>query len=269
MLYEVITFQKLAATYRYASKPPEMLLTHPLPETRIAEARTRAANFPPRVLDSNPNFAFAKARIQVRYGPESAEALLTQYDNLLTRNQAQNRDGARYGKVLALMKLQRDDEAAPLLAELARTYPDNLFILDTQTDLDLAAKRYDASIARLTQRLQSMPDNDVVLFNLANSYLEADQPKAAAGLLDRYARNHPDSDLAWKMLSQAYQQIGDATNLYLAQAEYFALRGDFLRAIDELSRARGSSSDKLVLARIDARIAQLEEAKRQDESLKR
>ncbi|MGL5481000.1 MAG: M48 family metallopeptidase, partial [Aeromonas veronii] len=32
-------FQKLAAEYRYASKPPEMLLTHPLPETRISEAR--------------------------------------------------------------------------------------------------------------------------------------------------------------------------------------------------------------------------------------
>ena len=60
-------FQKLAATYRYASKPPEMLLTHPLPETRIAEARTRAANFPPRVLDSSPNFAFAKARISYNF----------------------------------------------------------------------------------------------------------------------------------------------------------------------------------------------------------
>ncbi len=262
-------FQKLAATYRYASKPPEMLLTHPLPETRIADARTRAANFPPRVLDTTPNFAFAKARIQVRYGPESAEALLTQYDGLLARNQAQSRDGARYGKVLALMKLQRNEEAAPLLAELAEAYPDSLFILDTQTDLDLAGKRYAASIARLTQRQQSMPDNDVVLFNLANSHMEAGQPQEAAGLLDRYVRNHPDSDLAWHMLTQAYQQTGDATNLYLAQAEYSALRGDFQQAIEMLNRARATSNDKLVLARIDARITQLDEAKRQDESLKR
>jgi len=35
-------FSKMSAKYRYASKPPAMLLTHPLPESRISDARQRA-----------------------------------------------------------------------------------------------------------------------------------------------------------------------------------------------------------------------------------
>ena len=41
-----------------------------------------------------------------------------------------------------------------------------------------------------------------------------------------------------------------------------------MRAMDELNLARAISSDKLALARIDARLVQLEEAKRLDESLR-
>ena len=95
-----------------------------------------------------------------------------------------------------------------------------------------------------------------------------DKVTQAAKLLDLYLRDHPDSDLGWKTLVSAYQQAGDETNLHLAFAEGRALQGDFLRAMDELNVARATTSDKLVTARIDARLVQLEQAKRQDESLK-
>ncbi|MFQ3338840.1 MAG: putative Zn-dependent protease, partial [Colwellia sp.] len=43
-------FSKMSTKYRYASKPPAMLLTHPLPESRIVDARQRALNYPARPL---------------------------------------------------------------------------------------------------------------------------------------------------------------------------------------------------------------------------
>ncbi len=259
-------FQKLAAEYRYATKPPEMLLTHPLPETRIAEARSRAANFPRLSPHDDTQFLFAKARIQVRFSQETPDGMLSYFDRQLSR-QGQRQD-LLYGKALALLALNRPAEAEVLINKLAERYPDNFFVLDTQTDIDMANKRYDQAIKRLENKRKQLPNNSVVIFNLASCYLETNRATQAAKLLDLYLRDHPDSDLGWKTLVSAYQQTGDETNLHLAYAESKALSGDYLRAMDELNMARATTSDKLQLARIDARLVQLEEAKRQDESLR-
>ncbi len=259
-------FQKLAAEYRYASKPPEMLLTHPLPETRIAEARSRAANFPRQSPHDDTEFLFAKARIQVRFSQETPEGMLSYFERQISR-QGERQD-LQYGKALALLALNRASEAEVLINKLASRYPDNFFVLDTQTDIDMASKRYEQAIKRLENKRRQLPNNSVVIFNLASCYLEINRPAQAAKLLDLYLRDHPESDLGWRTLVNAYQQAGDETNLHLAYAESKALSGDYLRAMDELNLARATTSNKLQLARIDARLVQLEEAKRQDESLR-
>ncbi|MFP3459120.1 hypothetical protein R0J89_22985, partial [Psychrobacter sp. SIMBA_152] len=50
-------FGRLAEKYRYVSKPPEMLMTHPLPESRIADTRARAENM--QRVDVAPSLDFA------------------------------------------------------------------------------------------------------------------------------------------------------------------------------------------------------------------
>jgi predicted Zn-dependent protease len=57
--------------------------------------------------------------------------------------------------------------------------------------------------------------------------------------------------------------------LHQAQAEYLALRGDIEQATDQQHMARANTADNLSQARIDARIAELEEQKKVDDSLKR
>ena len=77
-------FQKLAAEYRYASKPPEMLLTHPcrrpgsakpVPGRELWRARPAA----------EPGLLAGQVRIQVRYGTETPQALLTYFDSRLQK----------------------------------------------------------------------------------------------------------------------------------------------------------------------------------------
>jgi beta-barrel assembly-enhancing protease len=259
-------FQKLAAEYRYASKPPEMLLTHPLPETRIAEARNRAANFPRQAIHDETDFLFAKARIQVRFSRETPDAMLSYFEHQISRKG--NQSHLLYGKALALLALNRAQDAATIINGLAQRYPDDLFILDTQTDIDMVNQHVEQATKRLETMRTRLPENSVVIFNLASCYMQQHQFQKAAKLLDLYVRANPESDLGWKTLVSVYQQTGDETNLHLAYAESKALSGDYLRAMDELNLARATSSNKLVLARIDARLVQLEEAKRLDESLR-
>lgn len=54
--------EKLLDQARYSSRPPEILLTHPLPESRLADARNRANQMRPMVVQSSEDFYLAKAR---------------------------------------------------------------------------------------------------------------------------------------------------------------------------------------------------------------
>lgn len=56
-------FGRLADEYRYASTPPPMLLTHPLPEDRITDSRARARSYPPLKLAPSLDYHLARARI--------------------------------------------------------------------------------------------------------------------------------------------------------------------------------------------------------------
>ena len=81
---------------RYASKPPEMLLTHPCPETPDQRSpcpgrelwRARPAAEP------GPGWP---VRIQVRYGTETPQALLTYFDSRLQKG-ITPQDAAIYGR---------------------------------------------------------------------------------------------------------------------------------------------------------------------------
>lgn len=54
--------EKLLDQARYSTRPPEILLTHPLPESRLADARNRANQMRPVVVQSSADFYLAKAR---------------------------------------------------------------------------------------------------------------------------------------------------------------------------------------------------------------
>lgn len=264
-------FQKLAAENRYSSRLPEMLLTHPITENRIAEARNRAGSYQTRHLESSLDFLLAKVRIQVMYSNQNVDGLLTSFMQQIEKSRPNTTPwlAAQYGNALSLMKLHRTAEAGETLAMLIKRQPDNLFFQDSLTDQEIDALQFNAAINRLEQRNQNMQENPVIIMNLANVYLKADRTDAAIRLLDQYTRNNPESSVAWQLLAEGYQQTANQAGFHQAQAEFLALRGDIEQATDQLHMARANTADNLSQARIDARIAELEEQKKVDDSLKR
>ena len=127
-------FQKLAAEYRYASKPPEMLLTHPLPETRISEARARAGAMvrAPRRRAWTSGWLGC---IQVRYGTETPQALLTYFDSRLQKGITPSRMLPSMARRWPCCSSKRTDEADTLMQELATRHP-RIFVVDALTDID-------------------------------------------------------------------------------------------------------------------------------------
>ncbi|MEH0875558.1 M48 family metallopeptidase [Pectobacterium cacticida] len=248
--------QKLADQSRYASKPPEILLTHPLPESRLSDARNRANQMRSTPVQSSQDFFFAKIRVFGMYGssdrPQNND-LLVQWEKGNVREQL----AAKYGRAIQLYQAKKYDEARNVLQPLLDKAPKNPWFVDLMTDIDLGQHRASQAISRLLN-VPDMQTNPVLQLNLANAYVEGKQPAAASRILYRYTYAHPDDTNGWDLLAQAAAAQGQRAEELAARAESLALSGQLDQAIRLLSNASSLVKlGSLEQARYDARIDQL------------
>lgn len=253
--------QKLADISRYASKPPEMLLTHPLPNSRLADARNRTKWSGAAAGTSSQDFYLAKARALAMY-PTDAHRL---NDDLFTRWQQGNADeqlAARYAASIQLLREKRFASAQALLLPLLKQHPANLWLLDVLTDIDIGLNQSQQAVARL--RSASDQQNPVIQINLANALIEAKLATEAIAVLHRYTWENPDDPNGWDLLANVCAKQGLLDAALSARAEQLALTGEFQQAITLLSSASKhvpvGSTDQ---ARYDARIDQLNRLQQQ------
>ncbi|MCL1143086.1 beta-barrel assembly-enhancing protease [Shewanella gaetbuli] len=262
-------FAQLATRYRFTTTPPQMLLTHPLPESRITDARNRASLYPHRYVPDNLNYQLAKARIQVRFSSFSDQAALSLFNTQLKKRTYTFKQAAQYGKALALFRLKQFEESEQIIDELLALDNDNLFYIDTKTDLLAQKKSYDEAIALLESQRKLKPTSQVINANLAHIYVEAGQPKKAIPMLQDIIFLDKQNILPYQIMSDAYRKMGDKALEHYSKAEAMALMADYKGAIDQLNYAyRHSEGEPLQIARIEARIRQFREADRSLEALK-
>ncbi|VTR33153.1 Putative Zn-dependent protease, contains TPR repeats [Serratia fonticola] len=140
--------QRLADQSRYASKPPEMLLTHPLPDSRLSDARNRANQMPRQLVQSSQDYLLARVRTLGMYSSEGyglSEDLLDTYSKGNIREQI----AAKYGRAILFYEAKKYDEARNLIQPLLAKDPKNVWMLDLLTDIDLGQNKAAQAIARL------------------------------------------------------------------------------------------------------------------------
>jgi len=246
-----------------------MLLTHPLPESRITDARNRAAQYPSRYIPDNLNYQLAKSRIQVRFSSFNDEAALSLFETQIKKNTYTFKEAALYGKALALFRLKKFDESEAIIDTLIKQDANNLFYIDTKTDLLAQRKAFDDAIVLLEAQRKLKPTSQVVNANLANIYVESGSPKKAIPMLEELIFLDKQNILPYQIMTDAYRKMGNKALEYYANAEAMALAADYKGAIDQLNYAyRHSEGQQLQIARIEARIRQFREADRQLEALK-
>lgn len=248
--------QKLADASRFASKPPEMLLTHPLPDSRLSDARNRANQMKQVVVQSSQDFYMAKVRALGMFSTgqnQLTSDLLTSLTNGNSREQA----AALYGKAVLLLGESKYQQARNIIAPLLAKQPDNIWYLDIMTDIDIGLKQPQQAINRLLST-KGVSSNPVLQLNLANAYVEAKQPASASKVLYRYTWANKDDPNGWGLLAQASADQGLTDEEQAARAEDLALSGQLDQAIRSLSSASAAVPlGSLKQARYDARIDQL------------
>lgn len=249
-------FGKMAEEYRLQSRPPERLLTHPLTEKRIADARNRMNRYPEVRLRPSLSFHLAKARLLARYQFKPEYAL----EHFIAVNDNQTyvvKQAALYGLAIALFANQKYPEAKQINDQLLANDTSNLFYIDLATDIAIAMGQAKQAITKLQDELAHKPRNSVVVLNLANAYLADGQQEKAIELIRDYLLLHPQDQLAYQILSDAYKAEKSFMGMHQSKAELLALYGAYPNAIDELQHAYNyTGDDHLEKQRIRARIQQ-------------
>lgn len=251
--------QKLADESRGSAMPPEMLLTHPLPNSRLADIRNRAGQMarPPHHAASL-DFLLAKVRVMTMYGGnDTADA--RQFLQQLSAGSAHEKTAAQYGEAILAYQDQQYDKASALLLVLNKQAPDNEWFLDALTDVDVANQQAGRAVTRL-EKSRAVNTSPVLQLNLANACIEAGQNAKAHNLLNNYTFTRPDDPNGWALLERASAAEGERDQELAARAESLALKGKLEDAVTLLKQASAAGTgSKLDQARYDARIDQLRE----------
>jgi predicted Zn-dependent protease len=259
-------FSKMSEKYRYASKPPAMLLTHPLPESRIADARQRAHNFPIRQLAPSLQFELAKSRIQARY-QGNPKNNISYFERQLDKQRYTLKAAAEYGLAISYFENKQYQLAKELLESLQKQDKHNLFYIDVLTDVYLGLKEYDKALTMLSNLALYMPNNQVISLNYSNALLSAGKYEQAVTVLQDFLLVNPNNFIAYDILTTVYRKQEKIGLMHTAKAEVLALLGGFSKAVDELQTSYNLVEEQpLLQKRIKARILQFQE---QENKLKR
>lgn len=259
-------FQRMKQQSMYNHMPPEYLLTHPLFESRIADAQNRARSLPTKQATNSLFFYLVRARLEIEKG-ENTKRKLARLKEALVAGRYQNKTAARYGYALALLKNQQPQEALLLLQELTTENP-NQFVLELSlAEAEQATGHLDRALNRTHHLLEIYPNNYPILLQYATLLLQNKQPQKVINLLKAQRKQHDDDPIIHQMLARSYSMLRQPVELHRAQAEWHLTRGEFKEALQQLDLAlEYAENNKAILKTIRDRkeaILDIQKAQRE------
>ena len=246
-------FERMQTAFRFVDKPPEFLLTHPLTDARITDARNQAERFDGRTVEPSLDYQFMRARARIHYADSPRRAVAD------ARSLRGGGDADTYALAVALSRADHHEEAVETARRLHQAHPHSLLMAASLAEILIAAERLDEALVLLSNRLRINPDNEPLTYLKAEALDSADRHAEAAELLWRHARVNTDDVDVWHLLAETAGLAGDTMGVHRARAEYFALFGAYRQAIQHIEYARRlvDTDDRPLGARLDQRLLDL------------
>lgn len=256
-------FERLIAINRFGRRPPEFLLSHPVTESRIADARSRVFRYPNQEYKDNLEYQFARARVEARYAEDKkayVEERITRLEN--SKGEFEKTSNA-YGLVMALWGNKQYKDAHTVLEPLLLKDPNRISLAVTQSEILTSQNESRQAISFLDRHLQINPGNHALTMAYANALIQNRDYSAASKIIQRHSTSRPDDHQLWYLLAETQGQAGNISEVHQARAEYFRLIGDFRRAREQLQFALrieiDGDSSPAIAARIREKINGIED----------
>lgn len=259
-------FEKLQQASRfYDNRLPELLKTHPVTLSRIADSRNRAEQYPvnkkpPGALTDNSAYRLVQAKLRV-LSSEDPAGYIKDFENItLKKTKHPAAEHEYYGYALALLAANRYSEARAQIEKLLTKEPEKIPYIIAMAKLDMADKRLAEAVQNLSAALDLYPHNHPLTVVYAHALLESGQAGAARILLKEHVRRISDDPALYALLARAEVDAGYKADSHQSLAEYYYLSGETRSAIDQLNIALRLTQNKdfYRTSRIEARLKQLQ-----------
>ncbi len=237
---------------------PDMLRTHPRPESRAADTQDRLPL--PRIRQAGPRdrkaYDLAKARTRALL-TEDNQTLIRELETRLAKGDFTNEISERYAYALALRQAGRYNEARQQVSRLQRSDPDRLAFHIEAAEIALAEGNREQAWRLFEEALRLYPDDFTLAMHYGRTLSAHGDPQRAMRLLQPHLRHRPNDPQLYATYAQAAQRAGDRAATHATMAEYHYLNGELLAAIEQLEtglRNPGLSPNQE--ARLRARLKQ-------------
>lgn len=260
-------FERLMDISRFTSRPPEFLLSHPVTESRVSDARNRANRYPARAINHGIEYHLMRSRIQVHYEPNKANAVRDFTNRLNAARESTEQNYTRYGLALAYLADKQFQRAHQELDRLLAGEPNRITYVVTKADILAESGKPDASLEYLERHLRINPSNHPLTMAQVSALVAQRDYHNAVRIMERHAVSRPEDHHLWYLIAETQGQAGDISKVHQARAEYFILVGDFRSAREQLTYAlrieSGREENMPLIARLRQRVSDVETMQRE------
>lgn len=213
---------------------PAMLIDHPVTSDRIAEARARAAQFPPVRAHDSLTFDLVKERVRVLTATGDVD-LAGIYAKKIAEGETSL--GNRYGYGLALLQGNHADQAAKIFAELLPQHENLTLLWDALAQAQAKAGHTSEALATFGHAEVLFPRNVPLTVRYARALMDAGRPaQAHLMLLDLFNQVEPTPGQI-QLTALAASAADDPGDAYYYMGEYQLANGDLQLAVQQYQLA--------------------------------
>lgn len=230
---------------------PEFLRTHPVGAARIAEARSRARNYPAVERDNTKNYGIARSRLLVASLP-TPEAAVERFESTPYDEQA---DTQKYGRALAYLRAGRNEEANRIFEELLSRDQQVIAYHIGLARAQLALEQVGRARATYERALELFPRNLPLVIDYGEALLQLGEAEYAHELLLDLLNNVPPTPEQVRLIARAAIAAGADAEAFYYMAEHSFMVGDLVRGVSFLQQALSIPElQEIQRARFEARI---------------
>jgi beta-barrel assembly-enhancing protease len=246
----------------YGSGVPEILRTHPLNTSRIAEARARIAALPKVKREDPLDFGLMQARARVMAADNLSQAVEYFDAEIASGNDSVPH---RYGLSYALLERGQYDEALAALEPALKRQPRQVNLNLLKGRIQLSLRQTDAALGTLERTLKLYPGHAPAIFAYADGLMLAGRPEEARQVLISHEQVLGTRLQTYSLLAQAARDMKQHGESAYQMGNYLFRRGDAGGALAQLDAGlRIADLSKQERARLLAKRQEIRDSLPQD-----